>query len=428
MRLLLFSLLLFSLIASGAIEQAPESELVRDDSAPVRLSSDSKAKLSAVERAIVDSFPEPSLKQVVSARGYLIMGNDVSIVEKAIVGRLAEHDDLFSRFRRADDSSESQSLLAQDNFLLIIGGPSQNDLAHELEKQGLATQEQMLDEGIMLRGGKLPSGATFLIVSDKRGYMNIRKEGLYSSPLAAFFPRWAVAPAAFVLSILALAAIPVIRIYLAGIFKSRKKPTKGKPKSEAPGIELFGIKARYQEIAAVFIGAFVYGMGVAYLFTGLSWNLPLMGIASVIFVAILYYLRSLTRWILDKRHGTDSEYVVWKTGSALCWTTALCGFTLQTPGFEVDEAPEEKKPHVAKMKLAVLGMAMAVALIVFVVNFLYPHPWLQTFMCVASAIAVTEILPLKPMPGAEIKSWNRSVWALTFFTFIPAYFLINFLL
>jgi len=446
MRSLLLCLLLFSFIASAAVPpEAPEklqqvqqehalapepaqSELLRAEGAPVKLSPESMEKIAAVERAIVHSFPEPTLRGVVSSRGYLVMGEDVSILEKALVASLAQRDAVFSAFRKVPGPEEAEKLLVGENFILVIGGPSQNEFAAELEKQGLATDEQVLDEGMILRSGELPSGAEFLIVSDKRGYMNVRKEGLYSSPLASFLPHWAVAPAAFLLSVLGLAAIPVIRIYLAGIFKSKEKPTKGKPEPEAPGIQLFGVRVRYQEIFSVFMGAFVYGMGVAYLFTGLSWDILLMGIASVIFVAILYYLRSLTRWILDRRHGTDSEYVVWKTGSALCWATALCGFTLQTPGFEVDEVPEEKRPHSAKMKLAVLGMAMAVALIIFAINFLWPHPWLQAYMCVASAIAVNEILPFKPMPGADIKSWDGKVWAFTFFTFIPTYFLINFLL
>ncbi len=78
------------------------------------------------------------------------------------------------------------------------------------------------------------------------------------------------------------------------------------------------------------------------------------------------------------------------------------------------------------MKWAVLSVAMFVALTIFAINFFFPNEYLPVFQTVASAIAVTEILPLKPMPGVLIKKWNVWLWAITFATFIPIYFLINF--
>jgi len=248
------------------------------------------------------------------------------------------------------------------NFLVILGGPSQNTLAAQLEKEGRIEKTWKLSDNMIVRSGTTSTGGKFVIFSDLRGYHNLRMEGLNSSPLAIFLPKSLVPPAAFLLSILALAAMPVIRIYLAGIFKAKERDEgKREVKTKFTGIHLFGIPIRFREILAVFIGSFFYGMGVTYLFTGPTWELIPMGIAAVIFVAILYYLRSLTRWVFDSLYKPHTEYIFWNAGGALCWISALFGFTLQTPGFELEKIPKEMQRKAAFMRWAAHHTAWAVA-------------------------------------------------------------------
>ncbi len=392
----------------------------------VNMDEHSKAELNAMLRDVSDSYGGIPLREIISQRGFLVIGTDLSIAEREAMLAYAKQNPIFSNFKKARDT-ESMELLRTDSFLVILGGPSQNDLAFYLEKEEMVKRTWNISDSMMARSGTTPGGGKFIILSDLRGYKNLRKEGIISSPLAGIMPREYIPIASFLISIFGLAAIPVIRIYLAGIFKTKERDTGRKKVDEKfTGINLFGVPIRFREILSVFLGAFFYGMGVAYLYAGFTLELIPMGIASVIFVALLYYLRSLTRWFFDGRYKTHTEYVFWGTGGSLCWISSIFGFTLQTPGFEVEKIPEKFEKKAAFMKWAVLSVAMFVGLSIFIINFFFPNESLPVFQTVASAIAVTEILPFVPMPGVLIKKWNFWLWAVTFFTFVPIYFLINF--
>ncbi|MCP4648300.1 MAG: hypothetical protein GY852_11325 [bacterium] len=392
----------------------------------VNMDERSRAELNEMLLDVSAFYGGASLREIVSQRGFLVIGTDLSIPEREAMLAYANQNPIFSNFKKARDT-ESMELLRTDSFLVILGGPSQNDLAFYLEKEEMVKRTWNISDSMMARSGTTPGGGKFIILSDLRGYKNMRKEGIVSSPLAGFMPREYIPIASFLISILGLAAIPVIRIYLAGIFKTKERESgRKKVKEKFTGINLFGVPIRFREILSVFLGAFFYGMGVAYLYAGFTLELIPMGIASVIFVALLYYFRSLTRWFFDGRYKTHTEYVFWGTGGSLCWISSIFGFTLQTPGFEVEKIPEKFEKKAAFMKWAVLSVAMLVALTIFIINFFFPNEYLPVFQTVASAIAVTEILPFVPMPGVLIKKWNPWLWAVTFFTFIPIYFLINF--
>lgn len=385
------------------------------------------AQLNALGLHISVAYGGIPLKQVVDERGYAVIGSSLSIAEKELFLAFMDYEPAYAGIREVPDTLPPAELMAYKNFLVVLGGPSQNELAAFLEEEGMVDREWPLSEQLIVRSGSTPTGGKFVIFSDLRGYHNLPMEGIKSSPLALILPEALVPPAAFLLSVLALAAMPVIRIYLAGIFKAKERDEgKREVKTKFTGIHLFGIPIRFRELFAVFGGAFFYGMGVTYLFTGPDWELIPMGIAAVLFVAVLYYLRSLTRWVFDSIYKTHTEYIFWGGGGALCWASAIFGFTLQTPGFEVEKIPEEMQKKAAFMRWAVLTVAMLVAVTIFIINFFHPNEYLPIFQTVASAIAVTEILPLAPMPGVAIKKWNPWLWAITFFTFVPAYFLINF--
>lgn len=418
----LFTLLLFLLplwAATGVSYEVEPPPFVNMDER-------SKAELNEMLRDVSASYGGIPLRQIISERGYLVVGTDLSIAEREVMLAYAKQNPIFSNFKKVRDT-ESMELLRTNSFLVILGGPSQNDLAFYLEKEEMVKKTWNISDSMMARSGTTPGGGKFIILSDLRGYKNLRKEGIISSPLAGLMPREYIPIASFLISLFGLAAIPVIRIYLAGIFKTKERDTgRKKVKDKFTGVNLFGVPIRFREILSVFLGAFFYGMGVAYLYAGFTLELIPMGIASVIFVALLYYLRSLTRWFFDGRYKTHTEYVFWGTGGSLCWISSIFGFTLQTPGFEVEKIPKELERKAAFMKWAVLSVAMFVALTIFIINFFFPNEYLPVFQTVASAIAVTEILPFVPMPGVLIKKWNFWLWAITASTFIPIYFLINF--
>ena len=429
--LLAFLLLLLPLCTAAApaisAEPAPAISSAQEIQLPVPVDERTKEEIGAIERDISASYEGLPINRIISEKGTMVMGSDLSIAEREALLHITGDNPIYSKFKRTTDEVSPEELLNTDQFLVILGGPSQNHLTAYLEKNGMVEKSWKVSNQVIVRSGSTPGGGKFFIFSDLRGYNNVRKQGIEESPLTAIMPKEYVPLASFLLSILALAAIPVIRIYLAGIFKTKERESgRKKVKEKFTGICLLGVPIRFRELLAVFGGAFFYGMGVAYLYAGFSGELIPMGIAAVAFVAILYYFRSLTRWLFDGKFKTHTEYVFWGTGGALCWVSSVFGFTLQTPGFEVEQIPKEMVNKAAVMKWAVLSVAMVVGLVIFIVNFIAPHPYLPVFQTVASAIAVTEILPFAPMPGVAIKRWNVWLWAATFFTFIPIYFLINF--
>ena len=429
--LLTILLLLLPLCTAAApvitSEPAPQISTVQQSNLPMPVDERTKGEIGDIERDISASYGGLPISRIISEKGTMVMGSDLSIAEREALLRIVGDNPIYSKFKRTTDEVPPEEILNTDQFLVVLGGPSQNHLTAYLEKNGMVEKSWQVSDHVIVRSGPTPGGGKFFIFSDLRGYNNVRKQGIEESPLTAIMPKEYVPIASFLLSILALAAIPVIRIYLAGIFKTKEREAGRKQvKEKFTGVTILGVPIRFRELLAVLGGAFFYGMGVAYLYAGFSWELFPMGLAAVAFVAILYYFRSMTRWLFDGKFHTRTEYVFWGTGGALCWISSVFGFTLQTPGFEVEQIPKELENKAAVMKWAVLSVAMVVALVIFIVNFISPHPYLPVFQTVASAIAVTEILPLTPMPGLLIKRWNAWLWAATFFTFIPIYFLINF--
>lgn len=193
-------------------------------------------------------------------------------------------------------------------------------------------------------------------------------------------------------------------------------------------IELRGFRLRPRELLAICATAAVYGLAIAYTLLGFAVN-PLLWFWQTLAALTILLLRSLVRFVYERRHGLVTVLRFWPAGGLLCLGSAYLGTTLATGCYELESAGRpDAAAHGTRLRVSVLLMTFALAIGFFAANWLHPHKVLQMGRLVASGMALSEVLPVTPMPGLRIYKWRRSVWAVLFGLVVPTYFLVNFIL
>ena len=80
------------------------------------------------------------------------------------------------------------------------------------------------------------------------------------------------------------------------------------------------------------------------------------------------------------------------------------------------------------MKAWLLGISLGLAFAFAAANILAPAKIFQSGRVMMSGMALAEILPITPMPGAKILKWNASVWGLLCVGVAVSFILLNFIL
>lgn len=265
---------------------------------------------------------------------------------------------------------------------------------------------------------------------------NLPLQGAAESPLAALgVPAQAVPAVATTATVGAMAVWPFVLKTLTGLLKSvfgaflKSRAKKGKTidKSEK-AIDLMGFVLRPAELAALLVGATVYGLAICYAFKGRNISASFFATQEALVVGI-YYARSFVRFAYERAFKLPTRFRFWMGGGLLCLGSAYLGNPLGTVGYELEEttSPEDAK-RIVKMKAWLIALALGMALAFFAANILHPNRVLQAGRVMMSGMMLAEILPITPMPGLKIYRWNKSIWALLAVVIVPTFVLINFVL
>ncbi|MEM3031172.1 MAG: hypothetical protein QXH27_05570 [Candidatus Micrarchaeia archaeon] len=435
---LLFLLILIPLCSAQLQPKPPLLDDAELDQIVAGLANDTRvrAEITHMMMEIRQELGNRSIPLAELAEKYavIVTGEDSAAIEGYLLSLAEKRFPQLTSAPKIAASDARPKDLQGKRLVVSIGGPSQNRFTAFVESKGWLTNSTTVQGRGIIKWGRTPWNATVVVLSDARGYANVPMEGIRNSPLAAplkalGLPAQAVPVASFGLSVLFLMLFPIFRVYAAGFLKSKDRQARGAViKPEFTGVSVKGVRLKAREAVSVFMGSFFYGSGIALAFTGVSLQFFLFVIVAVLFVCLMYYSRTIARLISDALFKTHTEYIVWPLGSALCLVTGFFGATLQTPGYELEEAPGEKAHKLALMKSLVVLVTILIGIAVFAINFLFPNQWLPVLRLSASAIAATEILPIAPMPGAAIKRWNFFMWLALFLFVTPSYFLINFYL
>lgn len=260
--------------------------------------------------------------------------------------------------------------------------------------------------------------------------------GVDDSPLAKMgVPPAAVPVVATVATVGAMSIWPFLMKTLTGLAKSigatflKNRAKKDMKVEQQVEYDLFGFRVRPQELLSLFAGSLCYGLAVAYAFMGKKINAGFVAGQESLVVTIAF-VRAFVRFTFERQYRLVTQYKFWAGGGILCLGTAFLGNTLSTTGFELEAAGKgtEGAARAAKLKVALVSVALAMAIVFGWANIAGPTKLLQSARLATSGMALGEILPIAPMAGLKIYRWNNTVWAALFCTVVMSFALLNFIL
>jgi hypothetical protein len=269
---------------------------------------------------------------------------------------------------------------------------------------------------------------------------NVELKGPTDSPLAKIgLPPAAVPVVAAATTAAAIGLWPLLLKTLLGLLKGvgkgvvadyfKKRAKKGqKVKAERRFFLMLGLRIRPAELGHVAAGALVYGGAVYYAMFGIKLDSPVLARQEAL-VLMFYGVRSLVRFTYEQAYGIVTEFRFWPTGSLLSLGSAYLGNTLSLVGYELSTAktPTEEA-RLVKMSASVISIAVALASMFYALNSIHPTVFFQSGLLACSGSALSDILPVKPLTGYKIWSYDKRLWAGLFVVIAPLFVFVNFML
>ncbi|MFH0861996.1 MAG: hypothetical protein V1875_03100 [Candidatus Altiarchaeota archaeon] len=300
-------------------------------------------------------------------------------------------------------------------LVVLIGGPAQNSISRQLADEGILSKDrhEYLNQ-IVIVTGKSPAGGKFVVLSDKRGFVNMPRKAAAYSPLALCLPLQLVPVVASMFgALLASIITPLANLaqtYVENVIAER---TKSKMAISHAKYKFAGIKAR--EVFAVVMASVVLALAISWTFAGPTWDLLWLLPLNVFVCLVAGFSHESVHWAAGRALKIETEYRFWLSGSLSTIFSAFLGNAFGLQGFLLDEVKEATpKWKVALMKISAPLFSAAVMVFFAAVNFFVPHTVFQMIYSISGVLAMAEMLPFKPMDGYEIRKWNILAWFVVF--------------
>ncbi|MEM4215477.1 MAG: hypothetical protein QXD51_00145 [Candidatus Anstonellales archaeon] len=372
-----------------------------------------------------ENFADASIEDFI-----VVEGSSLSTAEVAAIEYIkSQYPEFVPYYHPLNDSEHSFQVVKnapQDKIIILVGGPSQNKLSEKIISLGWVKEESKATyyTQLIVQNGTNPNGAKIFIFSDKKGYSNLPRKSVEYSPLSKVIPPEYVPPAATGISAILLHVFNLGQTMLEESLEEFGKKKKKKGKKKESLIKKYGM-----EIFSFLLASFILAIGVTWTFVGAS----LMFIPYLILNMAVCFFIILTydgfRWVAAKLLGIPAEYIFWPAGALLTLVSSFLGNPFGLSGVLVEETEKIKaKWKVGIMNLAASFFSIFIAVVFFLINFLFPFELFQMVFSASSTIAMVSMLPIGSLGGNEIRKWNLFVWFFGFVFVFGVYAVITFLI
>lgn len=200
-----------------------------------------------------------------------------------------------------------------------------------------------------------------------------------------------------------------------------------------------GFTFTFSEVRQIVISAIVLSIAFAIAYSdgifGLRpATLPLLVAFAFIAVGIGFLAHELVgHKLIAQKLGMHAEYQMWRFGLAIAFVSSLFGFVFAAPG-AVYVSPRVdlwgRQKSVSKRRMGLVSIAgplinLALAGAFFLLNAAAPSPLFGMAIFVNMWLAIFNMLPIPPLDGSKVFSWDKRIWAATFAALVVLFVLMG---
>lgn len=360
-----------------------------------------------------------------TSQSIVVVGSSIDAPERAMLELVKSRTPATLTPAYLDDSDATLALLEDEarRNIILVGGPSQNRISEEYCQRGwISNETKRAYMGFELKVGRTSKGAAILLVSDSRGFLNVKKEGVGASPLRFVVDEKYIPAAATGATISLMALLSIVRTALERFFLGLGRREK---KIKAQAMKIFGIKVR--EAGSMLLASVVLAASITWVFTGPTPAFFPLLLINILVAMITVMGHELVHLVFGKMFGIRMEYMFWPAGSVFTLLSGYLGNPFGMAGFLVEEGDASMRRKIGLMKLSGPLASSLFALIFAAINVFAPWEIFQMVYTMASTLALVELLPFEPFDGISIRKWNVFTWFFVFCAVALLYIIINFI-
>lgn len=292
-------------------------------------------------------------------------------------------------------------------FIIVVGSENRNRITRIFTEKGYINYSEVQNI-FRISHGQIPNSTRFAII-EHQSRLNPQRKAVETSPLLKYMDAAYVPIAATGIGVLLTALFQVIKT--AAEFKALDYG-RAKRRLYKNHYKILGVSP--VEMAAVLGACMALGTGITWTVQGTSIDLYtwLRNIVICLGAALSH---EVSHRIMGKFFGIHIEYHFWGTGSFITLLTGYLGNTFGIQGFLMSDF----KGEVAQWKKGLTALAAPAFSTFLMAFFAYkhyqtPNELYQTIYMTASLWAMAEMLPFKPLDGAEVREWNSLIWKISF--------------